>query len=494
MTVKTFDLNIEKILENWEIRHAVREIIANALDEQLLTNTQPVSIRKAGDDWIIRDYGRGIKYTHLTQNENQEKLNAQGVIGRFGIGLKDALATFERNGVKCHIQSRYGIITTSKMSKQGFGDVSTLHAVIEETNDNNFAGTAITLSHVADEEVRAAHKMFLSFSGDTVTDTTAYGQIVSNPSGAGKIYINGVLVAQEDNFLFSYNITHLNAQIKKAINRERTHVGRSAYTDTVKKILLSSTNVHVANLLAEDMSGFSAGSMHDELSWIDVQEHAVTLMNKTGDTVFITAAESMMHPDMVDDAHKNGLRIVTIPDSLRIRIIDKVDDEGKPINDITRYVQTYNDSYHFSFIDTAELTTAERYIYARKEKIIEIYSGILANVADIKISETLRPDIYSSAETLGCWDPETQSVVIARKCLSSLDIFAGVLIHELIHAKTGFSDVSRDFENALTDSIGALCAIILEDEKNHSQPLIHQMPNEAVKKTKPGYRPWYKFW
>lgn len=31
---KEFDLNIEKILENWEIYHAIRELIANALDEQ----------------------------------------------------------------------------------------------------------------------------------------------------------------------------------------------------------------------------------------------------------------------------------------------------------------------------------------------------------------------------------------------------------------------------------------------------------------------------
>lgn len=35
MEGRTFDLNIEKIPENWEIRHAVREVIANALDEKL---------------------------------------------------------------------------------------------------------------------------------------------------------------------------------------------------------------------------------------------------------------------------------------------------------------------------------------------------------------------------------------------------------------------------------------------------------------------------
>lgn len=44
--MKKFDLNIEKILENWETYHAIRELIANALDEQLLTKTKEVEIYK----------------------------------------------------------------------------------------------------------------------------------------------------------------------------------------------------------------------------------------------------------------------------------------------------------------------------------------------------------------------------------------------------------------------------------------------------------------
>ena len=37
---RNFDLNIEKVLEGWETCHAVRELIANALDEQMLTHTR----------------------------------------------------------------------------------------------------------------------------------------------------------------------------------------------------------------------------------------------------------------------------------------------------------------------------------------------------------------------------------------------------------------------------------------------------------------------
>ena len=37
--MRKFDLNIEKVLENWDVSDALREIIANAIDEQLLTAT-----------------------------------------------------------------------------------------------------------------------------------------------------------------------------------------------------------------------------------------------------------------------------------------------------------------------------------------------------------------------------------------------------------------------------------------------------------------------
>ena len=79
--MKKFDLNIEKILEDWELRHAVREIIANAIDEQKLTNTTEIKIFKdSQNNWHIRDFGRGIKYEHFTQKENDEKLLTDGVI------------------------------------------------------------------------------------------------------------------------------------------------------------------------------------------------------------------------------------------------------------------------------------------------------------------------------------------------------------------------------------------------------------------------------
>jgi len=245
--MKKFDLNIEKILENWEIYHAIREVIANALDEQLLTKTKNVEIFRSQAYWIVRDFGRGLKYTHLTQNENQEKLNNKNVIGKFGIGLKDAVATFDRRKVNIRILSKYNIITFTKSSKQGFQDIITLHAIIEEPNEIDFIGTEIRLENVTDSDIENAKNLFLKFSGEEVIESTKYGQVIKKNGSNGNIYINGVKVSEEERFLFSYNITTLTASIKKALNRERSNVGRTAYTDSVKKILLGSFEKQVGS-------------------------------------------------------------------------------------------------------------------------------------------------------------------------------------------------------------------------------------------------------
>lgn len=41
-----FDLNMEKVLENWLVSDALREIIANALDETVLTKSPDIKIYK----------------------------------------------------------------------------------------------------------------------------------------------------------------------------------------------------------------------------------------------------------------------------------------------------------------------------------------------------------------------------------------------------------------------------------------------------------------
>jgi hypothetical protein len=111
---KAFDVDIERICENWESNHAVREITINAVAQEVLSGTKPVRVFQEDGDWHGRDYGHGLRYEHLTQKENDEKLKAPRVIGKFAIGVKDALPAFSRQKVKVVIRSRYGDVTIGK--------------------------------------------------------------------------------------------------------------------------------------------------------------------------------------------------------------------------------------------------------------------------------------------------------------------------------------------------------------------------------------------
>jgi hypothetical protein len=469
--MKKFDLNIEEILENWESEHAVREIIANAIDEQKITNCNELEIFKdSSGSWHIRDFGRGIKYEHFTQKENEEKLNTEGLIGKFGIGLKDALATFNRKRIECRIISKYGLFAIGKSSKADFNEIETLHVYIEENENNNFIGSEFILNNISDSAIENAKNFFLKFNDSEVIESTKYGQIIENELEDSKIYINGVQVAMEPNFLFSYNITSLNKTLRKALNRERSNVGRSAYSTIIRSILLNSANATTAKRLTDDLIQFSSGTTHDELKWIDVQEHAALLLSKLKNVVFVTDDEIEVGNDLIDEAREGHLEVITIPKNLREKINEKNKEEllKKEENpdeeiDIVRTFDQFKDersqNFEFKFIDPNFLSESEKEVYNKIQIIYDILNGKPWQVKEVLISETMQRDDFTFRPAAGLWDGNR--VIIKRNQLSNMADFTGTLIHEISHAKSGASDGTRKFESQLTDYLGLLASKLL---------------------------------
>jgi len=71
---RDFDLNIEKVLDGWEVSHAIREIIANALDESVLTSTEiPEIVQRASNRWVIRDFGGDFAINILRRKKTQRR-------------------------------------------------------------------------------------------------------------------------------------------------------------------------------------------------------------------------------------------------------------------------------------------------------------------------------------------------------------------------------------------------------------------------------------
>lgn len=461
---RLFDLNIENILEAWESAHAVRELIANAIDEQQLSETSDIDVFKTDvGSWIVRDYGRGLRYEHFTQNENVEKLqNAGKVIGKFGVGLKDAMATLHRSGVRVDIRSAHGEITLAQVAKRDFDDVVTLHAAVRPSPDSAMDGTMIILRGLSDAQMAKAKGFFLRFSDEEALETTRIGDILRRkPGSAARIYVSGLLVAEEENFAFSYNITALTEPMRKALNRERTNVGRTAYTDRVKQMLLNATASEIAEELAQQLQALQSGAGSDEVRWKEVAVHAVRILSGGGDYLFVTADQLMTSSSAVDHARDDGLKIITIPDTIQQDVVGMTDLSGTLIRDLGRYQSEWNDSFVFDFIDPSALSPVERSVFEKAQTIADLVGGLPDRVGAVRVSNTMRVDLATGSDALGLWDGSTNSIVIRRDQLSSLSNFAGTLLHEIVHAQTGYDDVTRAFESALTDVIGQTASAAL---------------------------------
>lgn len=459
--VRLFDLNIEKILEGWAVCHGVRELIANALDEQSLTDTQDIRIfQEPVDTWHIRDFGRGLKYEHLTQNENQEKLNNPSkVIGRFGVGLKDALATLSRHNIEVMIRSKFGDITLEQTAKYGFSDVITLHAAISPATDANLQGTDVVLTGISTREIEEAKSFFLKFSGDTLLEQTQYGQVLTKVEGRpARIYVNGIVVAEEENFAFSYNITSLTSAMRRALNRERTNVGRTAYSDRVKAMLLACSSTPVAARLAAELDKVQLGTSSDEVGWLDVAVHACKILNTTGKVVFVTTGELILYAEAIDRAKMDGFRVVSIPENVRTSLRGLKDIAGNAVRDLSVYEQEWQQSFEFKFVAPEKLTPPEQRIFARWRDIGQLIGGMPKQVKELAISETMRPAVFGAGDADGLWEGQTGRIIIKRSQLSDLAAFAGTLLHEIVHAKTGFGDVNREFELVLTEFLGRVAS------------------------------------
>jgi len=115
-----------------------------------------------------------------------------------------------------------------------------------------------------------------------------------------------------------------------------------------------------------------------------------------------------------------------------------------------------NESFEFKFIDEKDMTPKEKEIFRMTDAILSFLGGKPRKVREIKISETMRLESHSFTEASGLWEESTGRIIIKRDQLRSLKDYAGTLLHEIVHAKSGASDVSSEFEQQLTSLTGII--------------------------------------
>jgi hypothetical protein len=261
--------------------------------------------------------------------------------------------------------------------------------------------------------------------------------------------------------MFSYNITNVSAQIKKALNRERSNVGRSAYSDSVKKILTHCKNKSILVMLVEDLSNIMLGTNKDESSWIDVSVYAAKTLNSGGGVVFLTPYErASLNNQQVEILMQSGKQIILVTDNLKEKL-------GSSVETFSNIMQGYNEGFEYNFISYNDLNTDERHVFDSRQIVLDFLDRYqYKHDLQILVSETIRVN-EDGAVTDGVFDGNR--IIIRRKALRE-DRFLGVVAHEFAHYISGAQDNTREFENYLTDMLGYAMAELVPIPVNNSKP------------------------
>ena len=111
------------------------------------------------------------------------------------------------------------------------------------------------------------------------------------------------------------------------------------------------------------------------------------------------------------------------------------------------------DYKEYSIVDIKSLTEQEENVWRMKNIILKCIGGLPDNVKRIQLAELISFDKTTSS-IYGVFRPMHKDIVISRHLLNRPEAFLATLCHELAHAKSEADDVTKEFEDELSNMLG----------------------------------------
>ncbi len=107
----------------------------------------------------------------------------------------------------------------------------------------------------------------------------------------------------------------------------------------------------------------------------------------------------------------------------------------------------------YSIVDVNNLTEQEGHVWRMKNVILKCMGGLPDNVRQIHLAEMVE---FEQEDTCidGVFRPKHNDIVISRHLLTRPEAFLATLCHELAHAKSEAGDVTKEFEDELSNMLG----------------------------------------
>ena len=313
---KYIDLNVgEKSLDHLPIDFALKELLANSIDEHIANNLDPADVQLSYNKKLktlsISDFGSGIEEKNFIQRKNNKKSDNK-YIGKYGIGLKDALVIANDKNHKITIETHTNIFTTEYKMKSGT-ELITLHVKsVKSINAHIPKGTRITISNIIPETYYTLRKTYIGYYDEseyTLFLSHEIGSIYKFNKEVQMIFVNKLVVnTYSNNCHFSYDFP-LSKQIQDANTRDRKDIPLDNFTTGIQQLICIMDvfdNPDITNIIIKILSSNDRKQLK-EFNSKDVIRNLIIKFNNTGLYVFVDAKEPNF--DHIDLTNKKILRL-----------------------------------------------------------------------------------------------------------------------------------------------------------------------------------------
>lgn len=222
----TFTLTRDYV-SSWTYIEAIRELLQNAYDYKELHNFSEVQVLFSHDNnsLSITNTSDKVDIKTLLLGYGTKRDNSSQV-GGFGEGFLLALLVLIRDGYEVFIENSDEVWTCRFEHSTEFEE--DLFIVEVDKNENiGYTDFTINIYGLGSDKIAVIKDKFLGLGSSYNSIPTKYGEILTDPSQKGRMYVEGLPITVDDDFSYGYNFK---AQYVK-LDRDRKEINHKELKD-----------------------------------------------------------------------------------------------------------------------------------------------------------------------------------------------------------------------------------------------------------------------
>lgn len=414
---------------SWGVKEALREVLQEAVD---VRRRYKAEVRAGWSRGFVTvsDDGPGIPRSALALGRSGKRGDGS-LIGQFGEGLKLACLVAARNGRRMSVET-VGYSFSPGIARDERLGCDVLVFFIEENTKKK--GTRVRVE-ASEEEFDAARSLFLPDHGKK--------DRVFSPGG--RVYVNGLLVRERPDLLFSYSFW---GDLKSLQNRDRSSIDEAALRKKVASALAGAP-AEILKVLFREVAGRSPERFEAGLNPYDFPPDAPQrpgAWRRAFAEAFGKKACLSRDPRSDLEAENQGWRVLKLPWGWG-RFCEerlKVPTSAAALRGNRRSPRA---------VPLSGLDADERAVLSWARRLVKRFCADPGKVR-VAVPGSLGAfgDSSGSGEkTLGLYSSEKGTVWLDRTVLKDAREALKILLHETLHKRSGAPDATRRFEDAWND-------------------------------------------